>query len=218
MTVQIITLSVEELYSIGSLTTVAQKANGDSPVLQTVRVESDGTTVTAVATDRYRGARVTFPARGDSADVVAPVVIARGALERFVKAVKAAKRHKDDTVTIHVYPAEEYQEPVIAFAEPSSGLVMTEQAVKGNYPPVERLFPASDDEFKPFDTFHLNPAHVADAAKILHPAVDPKHDVVMRMRAKEHHDKGIPGVVLFDRVLPEGVGTVEFIMQSKKGV
>lgn len=203
VTTGIITLSADELYSIASAAIAASKED-TTPILMAVQVRVENGTLTAVATDRYRVARITFPVEGE----LAPVTIPRGLLERFTKALKASKTRMA-VVTLSV------EDTIVTLSESLTGLTMRDSVVYGQYPPVERLIPTEESQFGECESINLNPAYAFDMSKLLHPSLtasDYKNGAP-RMRFSKVDNPSRPGPVLFDRTIQDGQGSLEYLLQ-----
>jgi DNA polymerase III sliding clamp (beta) subunit (PCNA family) len=201
-----ITLTAPQFLSIASTLVAAAAVKEITPVIISAHVTVEGNELTAVATDRYRVARsvIAAPATGDFA-----VTIPRAFLEGAAKAIRALKLPARE-------PMVELEVEGDAITVRAPGTALTAEAVKGNYPPVGRLFP-EEDKLVEIGSVSLNAQYVADAGKLTHSALsDPKLSPI-RLRFTEHDSaRGMrPGPVLITRKLGDAQPgeVLEYLLQ-----
>jgi len=118
--------------AIGQVAVAASK-DDVTPVITTVQLEVSETAVSLVATDRYRVAIRDIPwdADGSGIESATALVPARTLMELGKTFAHAA------TVRVSISGGDDRE--LISFA--ADGKVVTSLLIKGNYPPVKRLFP-----------------------------------------------------------------------------
>jgi DNA polymerase-3 subunit beta len=216
----VVTLTADQFASIASATVAAAPVKELTPIIQAVQVGIEAGILTAVATDRYRVARITFPIEG--APDLEPVTIPRTFLDGFAKSIRAAKLPATSEITLTVTPTEPsnaYHDPAatLTLASSYAGVSATASALQGNYPPVARLFPETLSD-TPSPEISLNLARLADAEKLTHPALTAtaiKASPGMRIRYTTSDNPAKPGPILVDhgaRIKPEQ-GTLEYLLQ-----
>lgn len=205
-----ITLYPRQLASIASILVAASK-DDVTPVIVSAHIRVQDGFLTAVATDRYRVARVTFPLTSDEGDTQddLDVVVPRAFLERFARTVKAAKLKPDAKISLSHDPLAKS----LTFA--FSGGSASDVAITGNYPPVARLFPEAES-LTEVGEIALNPRFVSDAGKLDHPTLtaDDLRNGAVRLRFTKSGRADKPGPVLIDRrgIRPKD-GGLEYLLQ-----
>lgn len=130
---------------ISSVASLAAAASRDKlvPILGTVKITATPSTVTAIATDRYLAARLTFPL-GDTAHTIPEDGVTL--LMSVESLATLAKSKAGYMLTVEGDDAPAVR--IIAESASDAGATFTFQAPHGNFPPVERLIPteASDDD------------------------------------------------------------------------
>ncbi|GAA3935204.1 DNA polymerase III subunit beta [Microbacterium soli] len=129
-----------------AISQVAFAASRDdvTPVLTGVQLEVSGTTLSLVATDRYRVSLRDVPWDGDGADQTALVPA------RTLTEVGKTFAHAGN---IQIAFSGEGDREIIAFT--SGNKTVTSLLIKGNFPPVRRLFPEQTDHYAVVNTGEL---------------------------------------------------------------
>lgn len=160
-------LSAAQIKAVASLAAVAGKG-GEAQILHSIRVDVTPETVTAFASDRKIAARLAFPLGG-----TAHTLSNEGAslLLSTADAATIAKLKSGGYFTFESDPAKAQR--VVTFeaddrAPDEGGIALT--AHDGNYPPIERLYPADDAEKHGLPAgVGINPAQLAKLAKLTLP-------------------------------------------------
>jgi hypothetical protein len=209
---QSITLSPAHVHSIASAATATAKRD-NTVLLEGVQLSVSAGVVTALATDRYRVARITFATESAAAELE-PVTISGALLAAFAKSLKTAKvMSKADAVTLTI----DGGRVVLAH---ESGLQLAGEIYIGNFPPVGRLI----DGYKVGDVrdVYLKPAFVADAAKLSLPGDTKPADAKEAAWLVRFSDSGSskPGPVLMTRrgVATQSSGSIEYMVQPNSPI
>jgi hypothetical protein len=207
---QSIILAPAHIHSIASIAAATSK-DSMTPILEHIQITVDAGAVTALATDRYRAARVQFdlPTDEKTGEVATlePVAIPAALLVAFSKALKAAKVGPALDVTLTV------DESRVTLAH-LSGVQLAGDTSAQNFPPVGRLI----DGYKPGDVRDviLRPDFMADASKFMLPS-DPTAAAAklagwgMQFSYASAHK---PGPVLLSRSEGgAGTGRIQYMLQ-----
>lgn len=125
---------------------VAASREDVTPVITGVQLEASGTQLTLIATDRYRVSVRSIPwDAGDDVETLTALVPAR--------TVSEVGRTFGGAETIQVTMSEPGDRQQIAFT--AGERTVTSLLIKGNYPPVRRLFPAETPHFAVISTSEL---------------------------------------------------------------
>lgn len=158
-------LSSAQIASVASLAAAASSEKL-TPILSAVKISVTPSTVTAIASDRYVAARLTFPL-GDTVHTIPEdgaiflmSVEALAALAK-TKAGYMLTSEGDDTPAVRVT------------AESDAGDTFTFQAPFGNFPPIERLIPAEDPDSDIPAGIRITARHLAQLAKLRLPGEKP---------------------------------------------
>lgn len=119
-----------------------------TPVITGVHFEVQGSTLTLTATDRYRVATRGIPWQGTTEENMVALVPAKIVTE------VGKTFHSDETVAITIIKDQERE--LIAFRGGSK--TVTSVLIKGNYPPVQRLFPEVVDNYAVVSTSDITEA------------------------------------------------------------
>lgn len=119
-----------------------------TPVITGVHFEVQGSTLTLTATDRYRVATRGIPWQGTTEENMVALVPAK------IVAEVGKTFHSDETVAITIIKDQERE--LIAFRGGSK--TVTSVLIKGNYPPVQRLFPEVVDNYAVVSTSDITEA------------------------------------------------------------
>ncbi|GAA2230122.1 hypothetical protein N1031_06845 [Herbiconiux moechotypicola] len=206
-----LTLSTSALAAVASVAVAASK-DGVTPVIQAVHLKASSGQLVAIATDRYRVARVTIIPTGEQAtftdiDALIPAKL----LQDFASAVKRAKLLPiPDGVSI------ETDGDVVSLSCDQAGVSQKGLVAKGNYPPVARLFPADEDAFGEIGEISFRADWLADFAKLDHPAYASRNTDPDRKIPKLRFMKGAsstkPGPIYATRDFGAG-GSIEYLLQ-----
>lgn len=135
----------EEFATAISQVAFAASRDDVTPVLTGVQLEVSGTALSMVATDRYRVALRDINWDGDAADSTQALVPARTLQE-----VGKTFSH-DENISVAFSGAGDRE--IIAFS--AGNKTVTSLLIKGNFPPVRRLFPESVDHYTVANTGEL---------------------------------------------------------------
>lgn len=208
MSISTIHLTADQIASIASVA-VAASRDDITPVITAVRLSAEDGRVEAVATDRYRIARVQFALATEEEEHpqsdIDGVSIPAKLLTDFVKSVRALKLR---TVGLTVTLAYDAGNPDALGMDKGalitltySGMVtMSAAPVYGNYPPVKRLIPA-EDGLGEASMLALRMDWLADAAKLSLPGDSraKNETAVYRAQFVRTDNPNKPGPVLFTR-------------------
>lgn len=216
--------AIESLATLFHATPAKRFAREVSPVLTGISLTVTPAGWTARATDRFSAAEIsaplgnvahTIPPEGielllDSDDVVA---LAKAAKPRTVRPRRAVALF-DLTVSTED-PEARPAVAVTMFGEPVGSV----RQLKGNFPPVERLFP-KEEGVAPTE-FALDPVKLARLHKVLTPSLagsTPASREAMPLKATVSPGEGIRPLELtrFPRTLAEGETFRALLMQNKE--
>lgn len=146
-------------------TGVAAATADVTPVLTQIQLSYDAETkmFTALATDRYRVARNRFPSvyAADSLESF-EILLPAKELTKFWTSVKSSALRTNSDLLLDIIDAAGHQLWSLEFDNQKIG----GDEIRGNYPPVERLFPANYADETPAQGLSLNMAYVGDLAKL----------------------------------------------------
>lgn len=164
---------------LASLATAVHAASTDdiTPVITAIRLSRVDDTVTAVATDRYRIARITLALKlADQEELNSPeftALVPGKAFDAFARTVKrAAGRVAADHPSVTI--AHDDDARTVTISDTYSQSSITLKAIIGNFPPVERLIPTALECTGTPAGARLNPAYLATMVKLTLPDND-KH-------------------------------------------
>jgi DNA polymerase-3 subunit beta len=125
---------------------VAASRDDITPVITAVQLEITGTSLSLVATDRYRVAirEIPWESQGEMADVTALVPA------RTLQEIGKTFGH---TGTISIAMTNKDDRELIAFS--ANNKTVTSMLIKGNFPPVRRLFPERVENYAVVNTAEL---------------------------------------------------------------
>jgi DNA polymerase-3 subunit beta len=159
----LLTMPLEEYPNLPDVTGVTGKVSGDAfaeavaqvtpaasrddvtPVITGVQLVVDGGTLSLMATDRYRVAVRNVSWSGDSAESLMALVPAR----TLAEVGKTFSAGDDVEITINTGGDRE----LVAFT--SNDKTVTTLLIKGSFPPVQRLFPDSSENYSVVNTNDL---------------------------------------------------------------
>jgi DNA polymerase-3 subunit beta len=136
----------EEFSAAIAQVAVAASRDDITPVITAVQLEITGTSLSLVATDRYRVAirEIAWESQGDMADVTALVPA------RTLQEIGKTFGH---TGTISIAITSKDDRELIAFS--ANNKTVTSLLIKGNFPPVRRLFPERVENYAVVNTAEL---------------------------------------------------------------
>ena len=137
----------EEFATAISQVAFAASRDDVTPVLTGVQLEVSGTTLSMVATDRYRVSLRDVPWDGEAAEQTALVPA------RTLTEVGKTFSHAGN---IEIAFSGEGDREIIAFT--AGNKTVTSLLIKGNFPPVRRLFPEQTDHYAVVNTADLSEA------------------------------------------------------------
>lgn len=196
-TTSTLTLTPSELASIASVAVAASKESFP-PIIQTVRLEVDESgELSAMATDRYRIARVRFIPRIAPGEAFAVTLPAKE-LVAFAKTVGAPRHLEEIRFTLEVT---DDGKRLVHLSALVGGQSVRLVEVYGDYPSVARLIPSVEDLDKMGETgpLALNLKYVADAGKVSLPGDGRGSMDVLRFYFTMTENPAKPGPVLLRR-------------------
>lgn len=207
----------EEFRAVASVG-VAASSDDVTPIISAVQISvTDAGEVTAVATDRYRIARVIFTPKMDEAVIGGEDSININAKEltKFWNGIKAVAIKSHMPVILTFQEDEDYTDSKTYSLE-YDGSRVENRSVRGNYPPVGKLMADYDiDKCEGVPNVALNPNFLADMVKFYHPRDDKrinmKH-VVWQFRFKQT-DSSKPGPVYITRGSGNTDATLDYLVQ-----
>lgn len=126
-------------------TTPAASRDDVTPVITGVQMVVDGNTLSLMATDRYRVSMRHIPWTGDGADELTALVPSK-TLSEVGKTFGSA-----DSVSITISTGGDRE--LVAFS--ADNRTVTTLLIKGSFPPVQRLFPETSDNYSVVNTNDL---------------------------------------------------------------
>lgn len=182
MNTHTITLSGEQFQALATLTAVAKAADDVTPVLQTVAIETDGHTLTAYTTDRYRVAALTVETETDNGQTETPVLVHWKDLYETARTAKPTRQlhhplititatHEPRTVTTQTGTTTHPRISDLTI-ETDNGHSRRAHITPGSYPPIMKLVTdhrAKLDNSPAAKSLALNPKYLADIAKLKAP-------------------------------------------------
>lgn len=198
---------------------VAASSDDVTPIISAVHISvTDAGEVTAVATDRYRIARVIFTPKTDEAVIGGEdsITINAKELSKFWAGIKvnALKSYAPIILDIVTEPSEYGDNKKFVLEYLSSRVENV--ATKGNYPPVERLMVDYQvEQCAGVPAVSLNPNFLGDMVKMYHPRDDRKinmKNVAWQFRFKATDSKK-PGPVYITRGSDIAGATLDYLVQ-----
>jgi hypothetical protein len=158
------TLTPAQFHSLVSVTVARPGATerGTSPILDAVQITAAAGTLSAVMTDRYRVARVSFPTTAEDGMVQVPAEFLLSAL----KSIPGAGIGEVRVVAEPVETASTVDSYLIAVSWEHGGVHLTTMSRDGNFPPVARLIPEEDKRGDVNAGAAFNPAFLAGLGKL----------------------------------------------------
>jgi len=176
-----ITLSGEQFQALATLTAITKSADQWAPALTVLAIETNGHTLTAYTTDRYRVAALTVQTDTDNGTTETPVKIHWREIYEFARAIKPGAREQHPTVTLTTVTESEeraggkFHRLIEQTLETNTGtrrVCDSNRLVSNTFPPVWRLVTdhrAKLDTAPPAKSLALNPKYLADIAKLKAP-------------------------------------------------
>ena len=207
----------EEFRSVASVGVVAS-SDDVTPIINAVNISvTDAGEVTAVATDRYRIARVIFTPKMDEAVIGGEdsLTINAKELTKFWNNIKAVAIKSHMPIILDIQEDEDYTDSKTYSIE-YDGSRVENRSVRGNFPPVERLM--TDYAVEQCDgvpAVSLNPNFLGDMVKMYHPRDDKRinmKQVAWQFRFKQTDSKK-PGPVYITRGSDIAGATLDYLVQ-----
>ena len=207
----------EEFRSIVSVG-VAASSDDVTPIINAVSISvSEAGEVTAVATDRYRIARVIFTPKMDEAVIGGEdsLTINAKELSKFWAGIKVTALKSHMPVVLFIEEDLQFTNSKIYTLE-YDGTRVQGRSVMGNYPPVEKLMTGYDlDDCAGVPTVALKPSFLGDLAKMYHPRDENRikmSDIAWQFRFKQTDSKK-PGPVYITRGSDISGATLDYLVQ-----
>jgi hypothetical protein len=205
----------EEFRSVVSVG-VAASTDDVTPIINAVQISvSETGEVTAVATDRYRIARVIFTPKMDGAVIGGEdsVTINAKELTKFWSGIKAvAMKSSHIPIVLDITADGDHKKYTLEY----DGSRVESYAVRGSYPPVEKLMTGYDlDDCAGVPTVALKPSFLGDLAKMYHPRDDNRikmSDIAWQFRFKVT-ESSKPGPVYITRGSDIVGATLDYLVQ-----
>lgn len=209
----------EEFRSVASVG-VAASSDDVTPIINTVNISvSEAGEVTAVATDRYRIARVIFTPKVDEAVIGGEdsITINAKELSKFWAGIKvnALKSHMPVVLEI-VGDDENFVTSPKKYILEYDGSRVENFGIRGNYPPVAKLMTGyEENDCAGVPAVSLNPNFLGDMVKMYHPRDEKKinmKNVAWQFRFKATDSKK-PGPVYITRGSDIAGATLDYLVQ-----
>lgn len=207
----------EEFRSIVSVG-VAASSDDVTPIINAVNISvSETGEVTAVATDRYRIARVIFTPKMDEAVTGGEdsLTINAKELTKFWAGIKVNALKSHMPVVLFIEEDLQFTNSKIYTLE-YDGTRVQGRSVMGNYPPVEKLMAGYDlNDCAGVPAVSLKPSFLGDMVKFYHPRDDKKinmKNVAWQFRFKATDSKK-PGPVYITRGSDIAGATLDYLVQ-----
>ena len=208
----------EEFRAVASVG-VAASSDDVTPIINAVNISvSETGEVTAVATDRYRIARVIFTPKMDEAVIGGEdsLTINAKELTKFWNGIKATALKSHLPVIMTIITEEGEYSNTKKYVLEYDGSRVENFGIKGNYPPVEKLMSGYDlDDCAGVPAVALKPSFLGDLAKMYHPRDDNRikmSDVAWQFRFKQTDSKK-PGPVYITRGSDIAGATLDYLVQ-----
>lgn len=195
----IIHISPKQFRSVVSCGSISPK-DDIAPVLAGVQISRTDNIITAVATDRYRVARVTFECHGDDFTALIPAA----ELTRFWAGIKTKALRSQSPIVLDISDD--------GYSIGYDGASISGNYISGNMPDVSKLVTeaaARDNAGAP--EIGLNVGYIGDMGKLFHPAdgTKPEQNWLLKFSVS---DAGKAAPVYATRSGTNG-GTLEYILQ-----
>lgn len=207
----------EEFRSVASVG-VAASTDDVTPIINAVNISvTNAGEVTAVATDRYRIARVIFTPKMDEAVIGGEDSITINAkdLTKFWNGIKAVAIKSHMPVILFIEEDLQYPSSKIYTLE-YDGTRVQGRSVLGSYPPVEKLMTGYDlDDCAGVPAVALKPSFLGDLVKFYHPRDENRikmSDIAWQFRFKQT-DSNKPGPVYITRGSDIAGATLDYLVQ-----
>lgn len=208
----------EEFRAVASVG-VAASTEDITPIINAVNISvSETGEVTAVATDRYRIARVIFTPKTDKLAVLTgedSITINAKELSKFWAGIKVNALKSHMPVILFIEEDLQFTNGKIYTLE-YDGTRVQGRSVAGNFPPVERLMADYNlEQCEGVPSVALNPNFLGDMVKMYHPRDDKKinmKNVAWQFRFKATDSKK-PGPVYITRGSDIAGATLDYLVQ-----
>lgn len=207
----------EEFRSVASVG-VAASSDDVTPIINAVNISvSEAGEVTAVATDRYRIARVIFTPKMDEAVIGGEdsLTINAKELSKFWAGIKVNALKSHMPVILFIEEDLQFTNSKIYTLE-YDGTRVQGRSVMGNFPPVERLMTDYNlEQCEGVPSVALNPNFLGDMVKMYHPRDEKKinmKNVAWQFRFKQTDSKK-PGPVYITRGSGNTDATLDYLVQ-----
>ncbi len=207
----------EEFRAVASVG-VAASTDDVTPIINSVNISvTDAGEVTAVATDRYRIARVIFTPRLDEAVIGGEdsITINAKELTKFWNGIKAVAIKSHMAIVLTFQDDEDYTNSKTYSLE-YDGSRVENRSVQGNFPPVGKLMTDYDiEQCEGVPSVVLNPNFLGDMVKFYHPRDDKKvnmKNVSWQFRFKQTDSKK-PGPVYITRGTDIAGARLDYLVQ-----
>ena len=211
-----IVFTPEEFRSIASMG-VAASTDDITPIINTVQVTVAGGEVTAIATDRYRIARVIFTPKIDNFLMTDDTInINAKELTKFWAGIKVKAARSIMPITMTIMTEEDNYGDSKSYTLEYDGSTSHSAGVKGNYPPVAKLMTGYDvGDCAGVPAVSLKPSFLGDLAKMYHPHDDSRikmSDIAWQFRFKQT-ESSKPGPVYITRGSDILGATLDYLVQ-----
>ena len=162
-----IQLTHTQLATIASLA-VCASTELNMPVISGINLIGHDGRIVAAATDRYVAGSIEL--YGDSFTELFDVTIPATTLTKFVAASKLTGRHNTDIARITLTLTAPDDVQTVTLHDMATGASVTTPAIRGTFPPIERLFPAINADEPPIEygvrNYGISATLLAKLAKI----------------------------------------------------
>lgn len=221
-----IAVTHDELRSIATLIHAASKDQG-TPVISGVHVRAEGRSIIAVATDRYRVAELTLTRTEDyisgvdagafkSSEDVADGFEAIIPTDLLTRAIKQLPRKSILPTTPSIAVLYDSERNMVTIRDTMHGFDVSDAAIRGNYPPVARLFPDVETMTAFAGALALKPAYLATLEKLRLPNHEREAAWQMRTNTSENPNKPAPVLFTIDdstRYSKGGAAALRYLLQ-----
>ena len=208
----------EEFRAVASVG-VAASTDDVTPIISAVNISvSESSEVTAVATDRYRIARVIFTPKMDEAVIGGEDSININAkeLSKFWAGIKVAALKSHMPIVLTIITEEGEYSNTKKYVLEYDGSRVENFGVNGNYPPVQKLMVDYDlEQCEGVPAVALKPSFLGDLVKFYHPRDESRikmSDVAWQFRFKATDSKK-PGPVYITRGSDIAGATLDYLVQ-----
>lgn len=194
-----ITLSPAQLLSL-STAFHAASTEDITPSITAIRLYRDGSDIVAIATDRYRVARIRL-ALHDAADedLQSPDFDVLVHAKTFEATARAAVKGSSIRDRVRVFSVSlELENDTFTIVSEFGSMRATVRTIKGMFPPVERLIPGAELLVGDCSPVSLKPAFLATIAKLTIPELDTRNAAWLMERQADEGNKPKPVLFSFE--------------------